>query len=87
MAGFNCDGCHSVRPLAPQGSVASLARETGVPMLERLPFDSRLAETSDRGVLFVREYADTPLAKQIVALAHSIDRAIAAQSSAEPASA
>jgi hypothetical protein len=58
-----------------------------VPILERLPFDSRLAETSDRGVLFVRDYADTPLAKQIVALAHSIDRALAAQQSAESASA
>ena len=87
MAGFNCDGCHSVRPLAPQGSVASVARESGVPVLERLPFDPRLAETSDRGVLFVRQYADTPLAKQIVALAHSIDRALAAQQSAEPVSA
>ena len=87
MVGFNCDGCHSVRPLTPQGSVASLARESGVTVLERLPFDPRFAETSDRGVLFVREYADTPLAKQIVALAHSIDRALAAQHSAEPASA
>lgn len=87
MAGFNCDGCHSVRPLAPQGAIASLARESRVPVLERLPFDPRLAETSDRGVLFVREYGDTPLAKQIVALANSIDRAVAARQSAEPASA
>lgn len=87
MVGFNCDGCHSVRPLAPQGSVASLAREAGVPVLERLPFDPRLAETSDRGVLFVREYADTPLAKRIVALAHSIERGLAARQPAEPASA
>jgi len=79
MAGFNCDGCHSVRPLMPQGGLAALAREAGVPLLGRLPFDPRFAETCDRGVLFVREYADTPLAKQIVALAQMLDHALAAR--------
>jgi ATP-binding protein involved in chromosome partitioning len=77
MAGFNCDGCHSVRPLLPSGGLASVAREARLPLLERLPFDPRFAETCDRGLLFVREYAETPLAKQLTALAHAIDRVIA----------
>lgn len=78
MAGFNCDGCHSARPLMPQGTLGLIARETGVALLERLPFDPRLAETCDRGLLFVREYAETPLAKQLTALAHTLDRSVAA---------
>jgi len=75
MAGFSCDSCHTVRPLMPQGSVAAAARAAGVTLLERLPFDPRLAETSDRGTIFVREYPDTPLGKQLVAIANAIDHA------------
>jgi ATP-binding protein involved in chromosome partitioning len=78
MTGFNCDGCHSVRPLMPQGGLSILAREAEVPVLGRLPFDPRFAESSDRGTLFVREYAETPLAKQIIAMAASLDRASSA---------
>jgi ATP-binding protein involved in chromosome partitioning len=79
MAGFNCDGCHRVRPLMPYGSVATHAREAGAPLLERLPFDPRFAETCDRGVIFMREYPQTPLAKQITALAQVVmDKAVEA---------
>ncbi|MBV8361136.1 MAG: P-loop NTPase, partial [Deltaproteobacteria bacterium] len=53
MAGFNCDGCHRVRPLMPYGAVAARAREAGAALLERLPFDPRFAETCDRGVIFM----------------------------------
>jgi ATP-binding protein involved in chromosome partitioning len=77
MAGFNCDGCHRVRPLMPYGAVAARAREAGAQLLQRLPFDPRFAETCDRGVIFVREYPQTPLAKQIVALAQVIEKAVA----------
>jgi len=74
MIGFNCDGCHTVRPLMPQGAVGALASDLGIRLVERLPFDPRFAETSDRGTFFVREYAETPLAKQFIALAQAIDR-------------
>jgi ATP-binding protein involved in chromosome partitioning len=75
MAGFNCNGCHTVRPLMPYGAVSSLARELGAPLMERLPFDPRFAESCDRGVIFVREYSQTPLAKQLVNLSQAIDKA------------
>ena len=79
MAGFNCDGCHSVRPLLPYGSVAAHARQVAAPLLERLPFDPRFAETCDRGAIFMREYPQTPLAKQIAALAQVVmDKAVEA---------
>ncbi len=83
MAGFNCDGCHTVRPLMPYGAVGALARETGTPLLERLPFDPRFAETCDRGEIFMREYPQAPLAKKLVALAHAIDKAAEARHQAE----
>jgi len=75
MAGFNCDGCHQVRPLMPYGAVATHARDVGAPLLERLPFDPRFAETCDRGLIFVREYPQTPLSKQLIALAQIVDKA------------
>lgn len=78
MAGFYCEGCHTVRPLMPQGAVAPLAHDLGLPVLERLPFDPHLAETTDRGVLFVHDYPDTPLAKQLIAVAQSIEQAVKA---------
>jgi ATP-binding protein involved in chromosome partitioning len=73
MVGFNCDGCHSVRPLMPHGDLGAVASAAGIPVLGRLPFDPRLAECCDRGVIFVREYAETPLARQFTALAQSLD--------------
>jgi hypothetical protein len=76
MAGFNCDGCHQVRPLMPYGAVAMHARQAGTAVLERLPFDPRFAESCDRGAIFVREYPQTPLAKQLVALAQVIDKTV-----------
>ena len=75
MAGFRCEGCNSVRPLMPQGAIAPIARDLGIPLMERLPFDPHLADTTDRGMLFVREYPNTPLAKQLATIAQMIDHA------------
>ncbi len=83
MAGFSCESCHSVRPLMPQGSVAPVAHDLGIPLIERLPFDPHLAESTDRGILFVREYPDTPLAKQLSAIAQAIDHATRVKTSAQ----
>ena len=79
MAGFNCDGCRSVRPLWPEGDLQGVAREAGTPILARLAFEPRLADSTDRGVPFVREYASTPTGKGLVDLANQIDAMIAAR--------
>jgi ATP-binding protein involved in chromosome partitioning len=84
MAGFSCEGCHSVRPLLPYGEMARLARESNLHVLGRLPFDTRLAETCDNGSLFVRSYPDAPLAKQLVEIAHALEKLLIAP--AAPAS-
>lgn len=73
MVGFNCDGCRAVRPLWPQGGLHGVAREAGVPILARLAFEPRLADSSDRGVLFVREHASTPTGKALVDIANQVE--------------
>ena len=86
MLGFNCDSCHTVRPLFPQGNFPGLAQVVDAPILGRLPFDPRLADCAERGVLFLREHPDAPLTKQFAAMAASLEQQIAlrAAAGAEP---
>jgi len=77
MLGFNCDSCHSVRPLFPQGDFSGLAQSAEAPILGRLPFDPRLADCAERGALFVRQYPDAPLSKQFAAIAANLEQEIA----------
>jgi ATP-binding protein involved in chromosome partitioning len=76
MIGFNCDGCRSVRPLWPEGNLHGVAREHKVPIIARLAFEPRLADSSDRGALFVREYASTPTGKSLLDLASQVEAMI-----------
>lgn len=82
MAGFNCDGCRSVRPLWPEGDLQGIAREASVPVLARLGFEPRLADSTDRGVPFVREHASTPIGKALAELANQVDAIVAARTRA-----
>lgn len=85
MLGFNCDSCHAVRPLFPQGDIASLERAGDFPILGRLPFDPQLADCCERGALFVREHPDTPTAKQFAAISNGLEREIARRAARQPA--
>ncbi len=84
MLGFNCDSCHTVRPLFPQGNVPGLAQAVEASILGRLPFDPRLADCAERGALFVREYPDAPLTKQFAAMAANLEREIARRAASQP---
>jgi ATP-binding protein involved in chromosome partitioning len=77
MQGFYCGNCHSVRPLLPRGDIGALARDFDLPILGRVPFDSRLAESCDNGRPFVREYPDTPVAKLLNEAAAALMAALA----------
>ncbi|HKD69590.1 MAG TPA: P-loop NTPase [Candidatus Binataceae bacterium] len=81
MQGFYCGNCHSVRPLLPRSDVGALARDFDLPILGRLPFDSRLAESCDIGRPFVREYPDAPVSKLINETAQAL---LAAASASRP---
>ncbi len=84
MQGFYCGNCHSVRPLLPRGDVGALARDFNVPILGRIPFDSRLAESCDNGRPFVREYPEAPVTKLINEAAAALMAAFATPPVAEP---
>jgi ATP-binding protein involved in chromosome partitioning len=84
MAGFSCEACHTVKPLFPDGHLAGLGREMALSVLARLPFDPRFAESSDRGLLFIRQYPDTPLAKQLVTLSEGLCRALGLEGAQGP---
>lgn len=78
MAGFYCGQCQSVRPLFPQGDALGLRREFEPSILGHLPFDPRWAESCDRGIPFIRQYADSPLARKVLALAERLELAVSA---------
>lgn len=73
MVGFNCDGCRAVRPLWPEGDLNQVAHEAGVPIIGRLAYEPRLADSTDRGALFVREYASTPTGKVLADIANRVE--------------
>ncbi|HTY54640.1 MAG TPA: P-loop NTPase [Candidatus Binataceae bacterium] len=79
MTGFFCAHCQSVRPLFPQGDTMGLRREFEASLLGRLPFDPRLAESCDRGIPFIRQYSDAPLAKELIVLAERLEQVLAAR--------
>jgi ATP-binding protein involved in chromosome partitioning len=87
MTGFNCDSCRSVRPLMPGGGMSALVGELGIPLLGRLPFDPRVAEGSDRGIVTVHELAESPIAKVLAAIALQIEQRIAVGAATESAQA
>ena len=87
MVGFNCDGCRAVRPLWPEGDLHGIAREAAVPILARLAFEPRLADSSDRGVLFVREYGSTPTGKVLADIAGQVEAMVAVRTRAADTSA
>jgi MinD-like ATPase involved in chromosome partitioning or flagellar assembly len=73
MVGFNCDGCRAVRPLWPDGDLHAVAQQAAVPIIARLAFEPRLADSSARGVLFVREYGSTPTGKVLADIASRVE--------------
>ena len=87
MVGFNCDGCRAVRPLWPEGDLHGVAREAAVPILARLAFEPRLADSSDRGLLFVREYGSTPTGKVLADIAGQVEAMVAVRTRAADTSA
>jgi Mrp family chromosome partitioning ATPase len=74
MTSFNCDKCHSVRPMFSYRGEAP----AGITLLARLPFDPHISECAARGTLFIKEYVDSPVARLISELAIRIRTSVAA---------
>jgi ATP-binding protein involved in chromosome partitioning len=49
MSGYACEGCGEVGPLHPGDAGDALARELGLPLLARIPFDAEAGACAERG--------------------------------------
>ncbi|MFN2643256.1 MAG: Mrp/NBP35 family ATP-binding protein [Actinomycetota bacterium] len=69
MAGFHCPSCGHDAPLFGEGGGEELANALGVPLLGRIPIDSRLREQSDAGEPFAFRYPDSDVARSFADIA------------------
>lgn len=76
MAGLVEEDSEGIRELFHDGDGASLATEMELPSLGRVPFDPRLAQTTDAGRPFVLQYGDTPAGRAILALAQELEEVL-----------
>lgn len=63
----------AVHELFADGRGEAFAAEIGVPYLGRVPFDARLARTTDSGRPFVLEHAESVAGKAILAIAAALE--------------
>jgi ATP-binding protein involved in chromosome partitioning len=75
MAGLTDEG-EVIRELFPDGQGQTFAAEVSIPYLGQVPFDSRLARTTDAGRPFVLAHGDTPAGQAILALARALEKTL-----------
>ena len=75
MAGLADEG-EVIRELFPDGQGQTFSAEVSIPYLGQVPFDSRLARTTDAGRPFVLEHGDTPAGQAILALAGALEKTL-----------
>lgn len=75
MTGWRCPGCGHEEPLFAADAARELAAASGVPLWAEIPFDPRLALTTDAGRPYVLEAPGAPAAVAIAGLARQLDGA------------
>jgi ATP-binding protein involved in chromosome partitioning len=74
MAGYLCQNCGTVGELfGTTHRGEETARSLEVPFLGQIPFDSRLAECTDRGKPFILEHPDSPVTTALQGIAEKIE--------------
>jgi ATP-binding protein involved in chromosome partitioning len=76
MAGLVGPSGQVAHELFPGGDGATFAAEVDVPYLGMVPFDPRLAHTTDRGRPFVLEHSHTPTGQAILALMQQVEEIV-----------
>lgn len=71
-----CPDCGHRSPLFPGGGAERLAEDTGVPLWASVPFDSRLAEDTDRGRPLVLEHPEAEASRAVTGLAERVEAAM-----------
>jgi Mrp family chromosome partitioning ATPase/predicted Fe-Mo cluster-binding NifX family protein len=63
MSGFVCPKCGEVTEIFKSGGGESLAAQTGVPFLGRIPLDPNMVLAADEGKPLMKSYSDSPAAE------------------------
>ncbi len=63
MSGFNCPHCGKYIDLYPPGGVEKAAKDFGVRLLGKIPFEIEVGQQGDKGLPFVVKYPDSNSAK------------------------
>lgn len=67
MSGFICPKCSNESEIfkPKSGGAEGMAKEMGIPFLGRLPLDPRIAQSTDKGVDLITEYADSKCVQNV----------------------
>jgi len=63
MSGFNCPHCGKYIDLYPPGGAEKAAKDFGIRLLGKIPFEIEVGQQSDKGLPFVVKYPDSNSAK------------------------
>lgn len=72
MSGFRCPHCGKKISLFKEGGGKKFAEERGVRFLGSIPFDQGLVDATDKGILYVEKFPDSPAVKAIKSIAEKI---------------
>lgn len=74
MSGFVCRNCTRESQIFPakSGGAEVMAKEMSVPLLGRLPLDPRIAQSTDKGVDLIAEFADSKSVQGINEIAQKV---------------
>jgi Mrp family chromosome partitioning ATPase len=76
MSGMSCPHCGGRIDLYKRGGGKTTAAELGLTFLGEIPFDPGMVVASDKGVPFVREFANTPAGQAIAQIASRLPRGL-----------
>lgn len=80
MSGAVCPNCdHAIELFKGSGETAGLLKDLKLPLLGRVPFDSRIGTSADNGVSFVGEHPHTPAAQAFQNIAGILEKHIGLQ--------
>ncbi len=73
MSGYICPNCGEKVEIFQGGGGEKLAQERGVPFLGKIPIDSKVSGSSDRGVPFVIEQPDSSASKAFLEIVEKVE--------------
>ena len=73
MSGYVCPSCGEEVDIFQKGAGAKMAEEAGVPFLGKIPIDTKVSASSDKGVPFVLNNPDSPASKAFMEIVEKVE--------------